>query len=444
MNYLESLSYLDSFLNYERLPFRYRRQFDLKRMKRLLDCFNGPEETFASVVVAGTKGKGSTARFLSSILTSHGLKTGLYTSPHLMDVRERIQIDGKVISRSDFASLLSAVRLRIGQAKKKLCLAGMFTYFEILTLVAVLHFAKQGVKFGIFEVGMGGRLDATNVLDSKVAVLTPVSFDHEEHLGRTLSKIAAEKAAVIKKNAWVISGQQPPEARRIIEREVDQKKANLFSYGAQFRTSRVVVTESGSRFDFHMGKTVLTNLQVRLPGRFQVENAALAVASALALSKRFGLLILESCIRQGLVSAFWPGRFEIIQRRGKTIVLDGAHNDASMKRLIQAVKEIFPRRKRIMIFGISREKNLARVLQPLSDEVDILIVTKSLNPRAQEPKVVIETLNKLNFKKPVLWAPRFSDAAHLAFGTGMRGSILMVAGSLFLVAEAREYFRCPR
>ena len=208
MNYTRALDYLFSFLNFEQTPFCYRREFNLKRMHLLLDWFGRPDQTFSSVLVAGTKGKGSTSNFLASVLTANGYRTGLYTSPHLMDPRERVRINGKAISKNDFANIIAEIRTVFRRRKKEIRQIGPVTFFEIFTLLAVLYFAKRKVVLGIFEVGMGGRLDATNALRPLVSIVTPISFDHEEHLGYTLAKIAREKAGVIKPHGRVVIAEQ--------------------------------------------------------------------------------------------------------------------------------------------------------------------------------------------------------------------------------------------
>ena len=444
MQYQIALRYLYSFLNFERIPFRYQRELNLRRMACLLNWFGHPEKAFASVVIAGTKGKGSTANFLASILSAHGHATGLYTSPHLMDPCERIRVDGRMISKRDFVRLLSFVRPVIERKRKEIISYGEITFFELFTLIAILYFAEWKVAFGIFEVGMGGRLDATNILKPLVSVITSISFDHEEHLGHTLFKIAREKAAIIKNKGWVVSARQKLEVRRVIQAEITKRKAKGLFLGSSFRVFQEKLSVRESRFNFEFGQNTWKELQIKLPGRFQVENAGCALAAACVLEKRSRLTLSDSAIKKGLLKAFWPGRFEVLKRGRKTIVLDGAHNDASMKEVLQAVKAFFPRKKCIVIFGISREKNLVRVLEPLLTRTHIFIATKSDNPRAQEPKVILETLSELGFKRPTLWAENLSGALRLARPLAVKESALLITGSLFLVGQAREILRCPK
>ena len=445
MQYPAAIQYLFSFINFERLSFHYQRELNPKRMHRLLDWFDHPE---------------------------------------------RNQLNGRMISRREFAEIMTKIRPVIEKRKREIAKDGLITFFEVFTLLAILYFAVKKAHFGIFEVGMGGKLDATNVLESALSVITPISFDHEEHLGQTLSRIAGEKAAIVKKRGFVIIGRQPPEAKRVIQREIARKRAKAFFFGRDFKVANQLISLRGSRFDFEMGKQRLKRLEVRLLGPFQIENAACALAVACvlgdqsfssslrspggsaAISKPRGLPAKRHCsavlrpslqnslamttgyisrddgvsepsIRKGLINTFWPGRFEALEFRGRAVILDGAHNDASMRALSHALERLFPLKKYIFILGISREKNLVRTLKPILRTASAMIVTKSDNPRAQEPKIVIEALNALGYQKPTFWAQNFGDAMKLIRNIHLPNSILVVAGSLFLVGEARSYFKCP-
>ena len=465
MRYNVAVNYLYSFLNFERLPFEYKRQFNLARMARLLEWFDHPEYSFSSIHVAGTKGKGSTANFIASILVENGYRTGLYTSPHLSDCRERIRMNGRAISKSDFAQLLSKIKPVLERYGKQAVPGtagtglqnlsrnvpgtvrvslGPITFFEVFTLATILYFAERKVDFGIFEVGMGGRLDATNVLKPLVSVMTPISFDHEEHLGHTLASIAREKAAIIKPSAIVVSGEQRPEARRVIQNQIQKQKANGYFFGSSFRTQREVTSLKGGRFDFQIGPRHWKNFKISLLGCFQIKNAAAALATASLLENQFGFSLKESRVRKGLKIASWPGRFEMVKRGHKTFILDGAHNGASMKEVVCALRAFFPKRKKIAILGVFREKNLPAILKELISDVSSFIVTRSDTPRAQEPRVILETLSKIGYKKPTFWSPNLKEALKLADELNPKDAILVITGSLFLVGEAREALRCPK
>ncbi|OGW86843.1 MAG: hypothetical protein A3A81_01120, partial [Omnitrophica bacterium RIFCSPLOWO2_01_FULL_45_10b] len=318
MQYQSAIRYLFSFLNFECIPFQYQRQFNLKRMVFLLDWFGHPEHSFSSVLVAGTKGKGSTANFLASILIANGYSTGLFSSPHLADPRERIRVNQRAISKNEFAGLVAKIRPIVERKKKKITsVYGPITFFEIFTLLTILYFKTKRIDIGVFEVGLGGRLDATNVLNPLVSVIAPISFDHEEHLGHTLRQIAGEKAAIIRNNGFVVSGRQVPEAKQVIQRQIRKQKANAYFLGPSFQTLHETVSQKGSRFDFKIASERWRNFQITLPGRFQIDNAATALATASILENQFGLDLKEANIKKGLKTAFWPGRFEIVKRGPK-------------------------------------------------------------------------------------------------------------------------------
>jgi len=444
MHYHAAVSYLYSFLNFETLPFEYRRQFNLERMNRLLDWFHHPEYTLTPILVGGTNGKGSTATFLSSILSEHNYLTGLYTSPHLTDPRERIRVNGRAISEGDFAELVTAMRYVLEPRKKELASVGPLTFFEVFTMLAVLYFARKRVQFGIFEVGMGGRLDATKAVGPKLCVLTPVGYDHVEHLGNTLRAIAREKVAIVNENGSLVCSRQAGPVQRVIREWIRTKKARGYFLGGSFRVRRERIGTTGSQFDFHMDGVRFRDLRIKLPGKFQIENAATAVAAAHILQRQDRCRLEPEKIRRGLRRAFWPGRFEIVKRGGGTVILDGAHNDASMRELCESLRSLFPTPKKVVILGTSREKNLSHILKPLSSVADCFIVTKSKQPRAQEPKVILEALSDLKVRKPSFWSPNVAEAFKIAKRLGRWNVVKIVTGSLFLVGEAREFLKCPK
>ena len=444
MRYTVAVQYLYSFLNFESIPFQYQREFNLKRISCLLDWFGHPEYSFSSVLVAGTKGKGSTANFLASILKSNRYSVGLYTSPHLSDPRERIRINGQAISQNDFARLMTRIRKVVERRKKEIAPHGPITFFEIFTLLVILYFAAKKVSLGIFEVGMGGRLDATNVLHPLVSMITPISFDHEEHLGRTLRAIAREKAAIIKKGGCVVCAAQPTEARRVIQSQIQKQKVKGYFLGSLFRTAHEKISERGSSFDFQIGYGSWTHLQIKLPGRFQIQNASVALAAAGILENQFGFSLKEKLVRECLKTAFWPGRFEIVKLKRKTFVLDGAHNGASINEVCLALKSLFPGRKKLFILGTSREKNLTAILEPVLSMADGVIATRSDNPRAQESKIILETIGRMGYKRTTFWAPNVTEALRTAEDLRFKNAIYVVTGSLFLVGEAREALKCRK
>ena len=388
MNYSKALKFLNSFINYERwITYNPRREFNLDRMRLFSKRLGDPQKKFHSVLVAGTKGKGSTVAMLASILRASGYRVGTYTSPHLIHLRERIAIDGKWISEKDFAAGMTELARRRANSKP--------TYFEAMTLLAFLTFAKKKVDIAIIEVGLGGRLDATNVLDPLISVITSISYDHMKELGSTLTKIAREKAGIIKYGGVVVSAPQEKEARDVICKASQERKAILLE----------------------------TKVSEAL---FQKENEAVATLTAEALLN-FGFdKINSNTIRRGIRVFHWPGRFEIVSRK-PAIILDGAHNGESMQAIISSVRKKFPKSKIIPVVGISQGKDWKRMSDALAKASDTLIATESGDVRA----CPAQELNGKFIAAPV------SKAIQLAKTIAKPNDVILVTGSLFLVGEAK-------
>lgn len=438
MNYKQSICFLQDFANFEQRPFQYRSDLDLTRVKRTFALFGHPEKSIRAILVAGTKGKGATANFIFSIFQANHYRSGLFTSPHLHSVRERIQLNGKMISQRDFARLMSRIRNVFSRNRHRLKTIGTPTYYEILALLAALYFREQQVDCAVLEIGMGGRLDAANIFSPVISVVTPISFDHEQYLGDTLAKIACEKAAVVRPRSAAVLASQPPAVKQVLEKAARRQNTKVFYAGRDFSDKITKETLNESYFDFWFGKTKWKNLKIQLPGGFQIKNAATALAAICILNQTRRFSFDEKCIRAGLAKAFWPGRFELAKKSGKQFVIDGAHNDASMKALVEAIGNLFSRGEHVFILGTSRDKNLDRMLAPIRNVAKMIVVTKSKNPRAQEPRKIIEKLSQLRFQCPVLWAPDLSDAIKLAVESASLKDTIVIAGSLFLAGEARR------
>ncbi len=440
MMYSQALQYLYSFFNLERVSqFSYRRELNLQRVKLLLEWFQYPERNFKSVLIAGTKGKGSTAFLLQSMLCANGIKTGLYTSPHLSDFRERIRIGNQLISERELARLVFKIKSVIESKRKEICKFEPITFFEVSTLLAFLFFADRKVDWAVLEVGMGGRLDATNAVCQSLSILTLIGFDHEEHLGHTISKIAGEKAAVLKPDIPFVSTKQKPDALLVIRKKAKQVKVPGIFLNQDFRCRIRSESMDGSRFDFKMKGLKISNLRVKLPGAFQVENAALALAGLMVLKEKFQLPVSESGIRKGLLGSGWPGRFEIVKRRGATYIIDGAHNQDSMLALVKGIQRLFRNQKIITIFGISREKNLKVLLPILARVSENMVVTKAAHVRAELPKFIVEA-GKPYFH---LMIPTDNIRTALSYAKKMELSnpIVLITGSLFLAGEAGKLLK---
>lgn len=410
MNYPASLRYLNSFINLERITFEPDNcLWNLQRMRLLLDGFGHPEKNYLAILIAGTKGKGSTGYFLESILRAARIRSGFYSSPHLEDPRERIRIQGRRMRASEWAEGVQEIRRCLGRWKLPSSL-GDFTYFEILTLLAALAFKKAGVKLGIFEVGMGGRLDATRVLGPKIVLLTPIHLDHEEILGNTIAKIAREKAAVIRRGIEVVSGRQPREAMIEIKRFVRRQRAHL-------RQVRPVAFSVG------------------LEGDFQRVNAGIAAKGAEILRDQFNFRVTPKAIRKGLQGREWPGRLELFHG-SPDILLDGAHNPISIEALVHYLRKHYSARRPLLIFGTSREKKSEKMLQTLGAFFKDIVITASQNPRSQEIQVLMtQARSHFRYLFPVPDTRRALSFARKEVGAK---GLVVVTGSFYLIGEIRK------
>ncbi len=444
MTYREALTYLDSLINYEKkTDYDYKESIKLDRMRRLLGLLDNPHKGIRSIHVAGTKGKGSTAAIIHSILMSAEYKTGLYTSPHLVSFRERIRVGDELISEGSISALLEKVK---GAVEK------MYderpSFFEVYTAVAFLYFRQEGVDFAVYETGLGGRLDATNIVEPLVAVITPISYEHTDKLGDTLALIANEKAGIIKAGCVCISAPQEKEALGVIENRCSENGVKLMLVGRDITLTESGSSEDGELFSVKSFFDGYIDLETRLLGGHQLENAAAAIGAAEAL-RYHDIVIRNEAIRAGVSSAAWPGRFEIVGKR-PYVVLDGAQNRASARALAAAVKRIFgPDKKRyerlILVFGISNDKDIAGVLEEVAPISDTVIITKAkVAGRAAEPLFIEKKL------APIKGAPRdiqltagVGEALDRALRMAGERGLVVVTGSLFVVGEAREILVNP-
>ncbi|MBU9888837.1 MAG: hypothetical protein KTQ49_03075, partial [Candidatus Omnitrophica bacterium] len=310
-------------------------------MEHLLRVAGHPEKGFFPILIAGTTGKGSTGFFLESILQANGIRTGFYHSPHVDDPRERIRLQGRQASREMWAEGLTEVRRMLRESPVPRAY-GPLTYFEVLTLLAILIFSKHNVCAGIFEVGLGGRLDATNVLKAPLVVLTPIHFDHEAFLGNTLRKIAKEKAGIIKGGNHAVTGHQPPEAFRAIRAAVTKQKGFLWRASA------------------------VHGIPLGLAGDFQRKNAGTALKAAAVLKEHFRFPITQDRLVEGLRAGAWQGRMEYLRRRGRTFLLDGAHNPISVRQLVVELCRRPEMKNAWLIFGAMQDKDTRTMLETLS------------------------------------------------------------------------------
>ncbi len=502
MTYPEVIKYLESFINYEKIPqWPYRESLKLERIKGFLKAIGDPQVSLKCLHIAGTKGKGSTCAFLTYILREAGYKVGLYTSPHLSDFRERIRILGHRLTSSpghqekqEFEGIISKVeltdlvqRLRpIIEKYNKNSKYEPLSFFEVYTALAFLYFKEKKVDFAVLETGLGGRLDATNVVEPLVCAITSLSYEHTQKLGNTLREIATEKAGIIKVNPLasypvnrlenknrqtgkqanrqtliVISAPQEKEAIKVIRNKCKDVGARLYEVGKDitFRKAKQGFTVKGT-----LGK--YPNLKIKLLGNHQHINATVAIGVIEAIGN-YNIKVSVDSLRRGLYNTVWPGRGEVISKK-PLVVLDGAQNVASSHALKEEIKENFKYRKLILVLGVSNDKDIKGICRELTELADVVILTQAYNPRATEPEVlagyfmVQESIplraQVKHFPIPLRKSPKViaegdflegkeiyltnnvKEAIDLAKQKADSKDLVLVTGSLFVVGEARELF----
>ncbi|MGZ9165953.1 MAG: bifunctional folylpolyglutamate synthase/dihydrofolate synthase [Anaerolineales bacterium] len=423
--YNKALDYLYSFVDYslKHSSELAKAEFNLGRMFALMEELGDPHTKYPVIHVAGTKGKGSVCALCASALQAAGYKTGLYTSPHLLDYTERIQINGEPLSHEQLVDLVEEVKPAVAKIPK-------LTTFEITTAIGFLAFAKQNVDAAAIEVGLGGRLDATNVVTPKVSVITSLSYDHMAVLGNTLAEIAGEKAGIIKDGVPVVSSPQKEEALQALERVAKEKKSPFILVGKDVKFERLTLSLDGQ--SLHLTDDLRhSTLDVRLPllGLNQIENAATAYVAL----KTSGIKISDEAIKKGFAEVNWPARFQVV-RREPPVVFDSAHNEDSFVKLRQTLEEHFPGRMVTLIFGASEDKNIPGMFAVMKPKIKRLIVTRADHPRALEPEKIIELAKQAGLEYEA------ASPVEAAFGRALElsekdGSIVLSAGSMFVTAE---------
>ncbi len=433
MNYEEALEYIDSFTNYEKTTsWDYPKAFNLDRMRTLAKEFGNPQKAYECVLIAGSKGKGSTAAILSSILRMENLRVGLYTSPHLADLRERIQVNGLPVGETRFVEMVLKLRRILDSVSWR---RNPPTYFEVLTAIAFYHFKEMKIHVAVLEVGLGGLFDSTNIAEAQVVGITPISLEHTDKLGKTLSKIAVQKCGIIKGREWVVSGVQEEEAESVIQKAAEEREGQLVRVGREIKIFERDFGGSFQRFDM---KSTLGNyygLELQLLGRHQIENAGQAIGLAKGLEKKCRFKISEAAVRQGVLDARWPGRLEKVEDC-PTVVLDGAQNPVSVKKALEGVRRHFEFERLVVVLGISSDKDLVGILKELSLGIFCLVATQSKNPRAMDAAVIAEAAKDLGlrvFQEECSW-----EALEKAKAVAGRGDLILVTGSLFLVGDIRR------
>ena len=443
--YQESLDFLYSFIDYSlKRNFRNAAEnFNLDRMRHFMSLMGDPQKDYGIIHVAGTKGKGSVSSMCASILKAQGYRTGLYTSPHMVDFTERIRINGEEIGHEDLVSLVSELR-SVTEAVPQI------TTFELTTALAFLYFSRQKVDYAVFEVGLGGRLDATNIVDPILSVITSISYDHTKILGDTLSEIAGEKGGIIKPSRPVVVAPQKEEARLKLEQIAAERGAPLIQVGRDYLFAADSHSLSGQTFlvwtpdDQSMvdefiesgGRDLWSPLRFHIPllGFHQVENAATAFA-ALKTAEKLGVTLSQQAYEDGFASVDWPGRLEVL-RKSPPVVVDSAHNRYSALRLRQAMDDYFPGLPIVLVFGASEDKDVSGMFKELLPRVRQVITTQSIHPRAYDAVELMDMVHRSGRSAKAI-VP-VEDALAEALREAGTEAVVLIAGSVFIAAAARE------
>ncbi|MDY7039529.1 MAG: folylpolyglutamate synthase/dihydrofolate synthase family protein [Chloroflexota bacterium] len=428
LTYEKALDYIYSFTDYEKqAAFQYNpERFDLGRVVRLLMLLDNPHWRFQSIHVAGTKGKGSTSAMLASILQASDYNVGLYTSPHLHTFRERILMNDEMIPKDAVAALTERLQPLVSQVPD-------LTTFEIATALGFEYFAEREAKLAVLEVGLGGRLDATNVVTPLVAVITPISFDHMQYLGDTLTAIATEKAGIIKPGVPVVSAPQPAEALAVIETICRERSAPLTVVDRAWKWRAETVTPQRQIFSARPDGAPWTTYHLPLLGNHQLVNATTALTTVDVL-RRLDIDIPATAVADGLASVRWPGRMEVMSRR-PWVVVDGAHNGDSAQKLAADLPVLFPHRRLILVYGALAGHSIPHMLDALLPIADEVILTRVGNPRGVDPTDILDEVQAhgRTAERVVPVDAALERALHIAGAE----DLVCVTGSLYIVADAR-------
>ena len=439
-NYRDTLDYLFGLQ-------RFGIKLGLDNITCLLKHLGNPHVGLRAVHIAGTNGKGSTAAFLTFILRQAGYRVGLYTSPHLVDFTERIQVGGVPIPEKKVIQLTEQIRQAVDRMVREGDLwargtspllprdfdpqKATITFFEFITAMAFLYFQESRVEMAVLETGMGGRLDATNVIDPLFCLITPISLEHQQYLGKTLRQIAGEKAGIIKAKRPLLTTARQPEVLSLLEQKCRELQSPFYAWGRDFRGRQV----GPQLINFQGRHHRWTKLRLGLAGRHQVLNASLALAAAEVLMEG-GFSLDEEHLRKGLAETKWPGRLELIGEPPR-ILLDGAHNPGAAEALKKNLKEDFPRRRLVLVLGIMADKEISKMMAHLVPLADLLILTRPRMDRAASPALLRSHAS--SFRKPIVEVAEVSSAVKYALAEAGKEDLIVISGSLFTAGEARAF-----
>jgi len=399
---------------------KYGIKFGLSKTSNLLKAFGNPHLGQKYIHIAGTNGKGSVAAMLESIWMNSGLKVALYSSPHLVRFTERFRINGKEIHPGEVADLVKDLKRVINPTQPP-------TFFEVTTAMALIYFAREKPDISIMEVGMGGRLDATNVIRPMASVITNISLDHQSFLGPCLTDIAGDKAGIIKPGIDLVTAATQPQVIKVFSDTCKRRKAPFWRVGREIRYRR-----NGAQLNYYGMGRIERDLDLGLLGKHQLRNAALALA-VVELIERRGFTVSSEDIREGLNKPRWPGRMQVVSTK-PLIILDGAHNPDAMRNLVDSMRDAFQWKRLILVLGVMGDKDIPRIIKRIVPIADYVIYTRPEYSRAAEPQVLMKEAAPLGKEGEII--PTLPEALRKAKGRSKPGDVILVTGSLFTVGEA--------
>jgi dihydrofolate synthase/folylpolyglutamate synthase len=438
MSYSETIQYLYNLQ-------KYGIKFGLDNIRRLSRAFDQPHTAYGSIHVGGTNGKGSTSALIASILKHAGFRVGLFTSPHLVSFTERIKVDGLEITEHEVIDLAEEIRDVVARSEEDFSP----TFFEVIVMMAFLYFERKQVDVAVFEVGMGGRFDATNIIAPLVSVITSIDYDHKEFLGETLQEIAREKAGIIKSGVPVVVSPQERETMEVIKQKAHGENAQLYTFGEEFWSFLKRETTSEIYFDYHSSNPVeIRDIRLPLTGEYQMHNASVAIKAAVIALEQLQVGVLQnqrdriiSMIRNGLAETQWPGRLEMIHE-SPPIIIDGAHNPAAANALAKTLKRNYLEEYRslIIVIGIMGDKDARGIMEPLLPLASEVIFTAPQYSRAAAPETLSRIAQSLGYLH-VRIARTVKDAVAMAreqAGDNSCPSLVVITGSFYTIGEAKE------
>ena len=445
MDYEAAVAYIETFIDYERSPdfSRQARLYNLNRISLLLKLLGNPQDKLQVIHIAGSKGKGSTAALVASVLTHAGHKTGLFTSPHLITPRERCRIDGELISEADVAFYIDKLKPAIATVSASEF--GRVSFFEIYTALAFTYFADKATDFAVIEVGLGGRLDATNVVTPVATVITPIGLEHTAILGETYTEIAAEKAEIIKDGCPLALAPQHPEARTVFEKVANERNARIVETKIHDAAPQLVLNAEGlpvaQQFDVETDFERYSQLTMPLLGYHQFVNATTAIATMECLKQK-GYAIPKKSVYAGFKNVEWHGRIQRM-KSDPLVVLDGAHSAVSMEALCSTLRDSFCYTQAIFIVSLMKDKNLKAIGDIISKTADTVIATQiSENPRVMPAETIREAWSGTCDK--IIACPNPEKAIVRTLASASPTDLICITGSLYLVGQALEFFKKNR